>query len=96
MIDIIRELEDYGIEVQVCDPHADPAEAVHEYGVTLCPVGELRPAAAVVAAVSHEQFRAWGSAELSRLMGANPVLVDVKGIYDQQAMKAAGMRVWRL
>ena len=96
VIDIIRELEDYGIEVQVCDPHADPAEAVHEYGVTLCPVGELRPAAAVVAAVSHEQFRAWGSAELLRLMGANPVLVDVKGIYDQQAMKAAGMRVWRL
>ena len=96
VIDIIRELEDYGIEVQVCDPHADPAEAVHEYGVTLCPVGELKPAAAVVAAVSHEQFRAWGSAELSRLMGANPVLVDVKGIYDQQAMKAAGMRVWRL
>ena len=96
VIDIIRELEDYGIEVQVCDPHADPAEAVHEYGVTLCPVGELKPAAAVVAAVSHEQFRAWGSAELLRLMGANPVLVDVKGIYDQQAMKAAGMRVWRL
>jgi UDP-N-acetyl-D-galactosamine dehydrogenase len=96
VIDIIHELEDYGVDVQVCDPHADPAEAVHEYGVRLCPVNELKPAAAVVAAVSHEQFRSWGSGELSRLMGDNPVLVDVKGIYDKRAMTSAGIRVWRL
>ena len=96
VIDIIRELEDYGVEVQVCDPYADPAEAVHEYGVTLRPVKELAPAAAVVAAVSHQQFRSWGVAELSRLMGEHPLLVDVKGVYDQQELKSAGIRVWRL
>jgi len=96
VIDIIRELADYGVVVQVCDPYADPTEAVHEYGVTLCPVEELKPAAAVVAAVSHEQFRSWGSVALLRLMGANPVLIDVKGIYDQKVMKASGIRVWRL
>ena len=96
VIDIIRELQDYGVDVQVCDPGANSDEAAHEYGVTLCPVDELKPAAAVVAAVSHEQFRSWGSGELSRLMGNNPVLIDVKGMYDLQAMKAAGMRVWRL
>lgn len=96
VIDIIRELQDYGVVVQVCDPLADPGEAVHEYGVQLVPIAELKPAAAVVAAVSHEQFRSWGSAELLRLMGEKPVLVDVKGIYDQQAIAAAGIRVWRL
>ena len=96
VIDIIRELEDYGVVVQVCDPCADPDEAVHEYGVTLCPIEELKPAAAVVAAVSHEQFRLWDAEALLRLMGANPVLIDVKGIYDRQAMKAAGISVWRL
>jgi len=96
VIDIIRELEDYGVDVQVCDPCADPDEAIHEYGVTLCPEVELKPSAAVVAAVSHELFRAWGVAELMRLMPDNPVLVDVKGIFDQQELKAAGIRVWRL
>ena len=64
--------------------------------MSLWPLGELKPAAAVVAAVSHEQFRSWNTGELVRLMGAHPVLVDVKGIYDQQAMQAAGIRVWRL
>ncbi|MDD2852698.1 MAG: nucleotide sugar dehydrogenase [Desulfuromonadaceae bacterium] len=96
VIDIINELKDYGITVQVCDPLADPDEAVHEYGVTLTPISELRPAAAVVAAVAHRQFLDWSAADVARLMGKNPVLVDVKGMYDQQAMLAAGMRVWRL
>ena len=96
VIDIIRELEDYGVKVQVCDPHADPAEALHEYGVTLHPVEELAPAAAVVAAVSHRQYRSWGVAELSRLMGENPLLIDVKSVYDQQTLESAGIRVWRL
>ncbi len=96
VIDIIRELEDYGVNVQVCDPCADSVEAAHEYGVNLCPFAELKPAAAVVAAVSHEQFRSWDAGELMRLMGDNPVLIDVKGIYDQKAMRAAGIRIWRL
>jgi UDP-N-acetyl-D-glucosamine/UDP-N-acetyl-D-galactosamine dehydrogenase len=96
VIDIISELQDYGVDVQVCDPWADPDEAVHEYGITLCPLDDLKPASAIVAAVSHEQFRQWGAAELKRLMAENPVLIDVKGIYDQQQMVTAGMRVWRL
>jgi UDP-N-acetyl-D-galactosamine dehydrogenase len=96
VIDIIKELLDYGINVQVCDPLADPEEAVHEYGVQLVAVSELKPAAAVVAAVSHQQFLGWSPAEISRHMGSNPVLIDVKGMYNQQAMKAAGIRVWRL
>ncbi len=96
VIDIISELEDYGVEVQVCDPCADSDEAVHEYGVALCPSAELKPAAAVVAAVSHELFRGWEAADLMRLMAENPVLVDVKGIYDQKQMRNAGIRVWRL
>jgi len=48
VIDIIRELEDYGVDVQVCDPCADADEAAHEYGVRLCSVEGLEPAAAVL------------------------------------------------
>jgi len=96
VIDIINELRDYGIHVQVCDPLADPGEATHEYGIQLVPITELKPAAAVIAAVAHRQFLTWLPADLSSRMIKNPVLIDVKGMYDQQAMKAAGIRVWRL
>lgn len=96
VIDIIHELEDYGINVQVHDPLADPGEAAHEYGVKLVPLDGLRQSVAVVAAVPHKMYREWSSQEVSRLMGNNPVLIDVKGIYDQQTMIAEGMRVWRL
>jgi UDP-N-acetyl-D-glucosamine/UDP-N-acetyl-D-galactosamine dehydrogenase len=96
VIDIIRELQDYGVDVQVCDPIADPDEAVHEYGVKLVPISDLKPAVAVVAAVSHQQFLKWSIEDISALMGINPVLIDVKGMFDQRAMAAAGIKVWRL
>lgn len=96
VIDIVRELEDYGIKVQVCDPHADSDEAVHEYGLKLVPLNELKPAVAVVAAVSHKLYREWSVENVSGLMGKNPVLVDVKGMYDPIAITSAGIRLWRL
>jgi len=96
VIEIIKELGEYGIHVQVCDPLADPDEATHEYGVRLTPVSDLKPAAAVIAAVAHRQFLEWTPEVICRQMGDNPVLIDVKGMFDQHAMTAAGIRVWRL
>jgi UDP-N-acetyl-D-galactosamine dehydrogenase len=96
VIDIIRELQDYGISVQVCDPLADAEEAAHEYGLQLTAPEDLKPAVAVVAAVAHKQYRQWSAEDMCRLMGENPVLIDVKGMYDHRAMAAAGIRVWRL
>jgi len=96
VIDIIREFEDYGIQVQVCDPLADPGEAKHEYDIDLVPMAELKPSAAVLVAVAHQHFLSWTPEEIAGFMGAKPVLIDVKGIYDHPAMVAAGIRVWRL
>ncbi len=96
VIDIIRELQDYGIQVQVHDALADAAEARHEYGVELLPMEALRSAAAVVAAVAHRTYRDMTLAGLSRLMGENPVLIDVKGLFDPAAVRNAGIRLWRL
>jgi UDP-N-acetyl-D-galactosamine dehydrogenase len=53
VIDIIRELQSYGVDVHVTDPTADPEEAMHEYGVKLETFEELPRADAVVAAVAH-------------------------------------------
>lgn len=96
VLDIIRELEDYGIQVQTSDPLADNVEAQREYGIRLTPYDHLQPAAAVVLAVAHHQYREMTIADLGRLMTNAPVLVDVKGIFDHAVLVQAGIRTWRL
>ncbi len=96
VIDIINELLEYGINVQVHDPQADPEEAKHEYGLSLTPLDKLKPAAAVITAVAHGLYRGWSAADLSRLFDKDPVLIDVKGIHDTEDLNGAGIRVWRL
>jgi UDP-N-acetyl-D-galactosamine dehydrogenase len=96
VVDILNELRDYGLELQVCDPLADPQEALRAYGVTLTKMEDLLPAVAVVAAVAHRTYRDWSAEKLASLMGKNPVLIDVKGVYDSREMTAAGIKVWCL
>lgn len=96
VIDIIRALEDFGIKVQVHDPLADPAEALHEYGVSLTAMPDLEPSSAVLVAVAHTNFRGISVAGYCQMMGKNPVLIDVKGILDQKQADEAQVRYWRL
>ncbi len=96
VIDIIRELLDFGVEVQVHDPLADHEEARHEYGVSLTPTEALKPANAIVVAVAHAAYQNLGINDLAALLTEKPVLVDVKGMYDKNALHAAGFRTWRL
>ena len=96
VIDIIRELRDWRIEVQVCDPQADPDEARHEYGVDLVPLDRLAPASALVFAVAHAEFRDWTAERFVPLMASDAVVVDVKGVCDREALAHAGIPLWRL
>jgi len=96
VIDIIRELQDYGINVQVHDPLADPVEVEHEYSISLTAINELKPAEAIVAAVAHKEYQGLSTEKLIGLMNSNPVIIDVKGIYHKQALQKAGIKVWRL
>jgi UDP-N-acetyl-D-galactosamine dehydrogenase len=96
VVDIIRELQDYGVSVQVNDPLADAVEASHEYKLALVPTCDLKPAAAVVVAVAHQEYCQLSVGQLKALMEKNPVLIDVKGIFDQDEVRQSGMRLWRL
>jgi UDP-N-acetyl-D-galactosamine dehydrogenase len=82
----------------VHDPMADPAEAMHEYGVRLTPWDELPTnARAVVMAVAHRSYRQMPvEALLSPLGGAPGVFVDIKSVADRAAIEAAGHLFWRL
>jgi len=96
VIDVVRELETYGVQVHVHDAVAEPDEAMHEYGVKLVPWDELPKAAAVVAAVSHAQYRELGVEGIAAKAQPGAVFVDVKSAFDPQAVERAGMRLWRL
>jgi UDP-N-acetyl-D-galactosamine dehydrogenase len=96
VVDIIRELESYGVEVHVHDPEADPQEALHEYGVRLHAWDDLPRADAIVAAVAHRGFKALTTEDLCRKVVKGGVFVDVKAAFGVPALKGAGLRVWRL
>ena len=96
VIDVIRELESYGVEVHVHDPVADADEALHEYGVTLRAWDELPCAGAIVAAVSHREFGSRPLTELIKKVGRPGVFIDVKSAFDATRLRAEGLSVWRL
>ena len=96
VIDIIRELQSYGVEVHVTDPQATSEEAQHEYGVPLTPWAGLPRADAIVAAVAHREFMALTPEDFSKKLVKGGVFIDVKAIFDQKVLQAAGYRVWRL
>lgn len=95
--DLVRELQDFGCNVSVHDPIAEPAEAEHEYGIPLLPWDSLPGEAdAIVAAVSHSDYL---SAPLSDILGKlkkNGLFIDVKSAYDAASVRAAGHELWRL
>jgi UDP-N-acetyl-D-galactosamine dehydrogenase len=96
VIDIIRELQSYGVDVHVTDPLAEPEEAMHEYGVKLEPFGDLPRAEAIVAAVAHRDYMALGLEDFGRKMVKGGAFIDVKAAFDPKGFEAAGYRVWRL
>jgi UDP-N-acetyl-D-galactosamine dehydrogenase len=97
VIDIVRELQSYGIEVVVSDPHADVRELEHEYGLRLGRIDADHPVDTLIVAVSHREYKALPAASLRAMVrGGKPVLVDVKSIFHRAELEAAGFIVWRL
>jgi UDP-N-acetyl-D-glucosamine/UDP-N-acetyl-D-galactosamine dehydrogenase len=94
--DVIHELEAYGVEVFVHDPYADPEEAMHEYGVRLSSWDDLPRADAVVAAVSHRELVSLPIEDIEKKLVRCGCFIDVKACFDAPALRAAGIKVWRL
>jgi UDP-N-acetyl-D-galactosamine dehydrogenase len=83
IVDVVKALEDYGIQVTICDPWANPAEVQHEYNLTCHPELVSGTSAtnskfdAIVLGVAHKEFLAL---DLNSLANENSVIYDVKGI----------------
>jgi len=96
VVDIIGELQDFGISVQVHDPLAIPDEVRHEYGIGLSGDAELQPADAVIFAVPHDEYVSAGWALPERLLkNSRGIVLDVKGRLDRSQCPE-GISLWRL
>jgi len=95
--DLVKELQDFGCEVHVHDPLAEPEQALHEYGITLSEWGQLpQNADAIVAAVSHAEYTEQPVANLLAPLKSGGVFIDIKSAYLPEAITAAGACLWRL
>ena len=98
--DIIIRLKEYGVEPVVVDPWVNENDALREYGVALTPMEQVGDLDCLILAVAHNEFRQMKAEQYLKMFRDMPneekVLVDVKGIFDYQALKQAGIRVWRL
>ena len=97
VIDVIRELEGYGIRVLVHDPLADALEAREEYGVELVLLDDVPPLDGIVAAVAHQEIVNYDISRLASLVGGRSIpFMDVKSAFDRDALEAVDFVVWRL
>ncbi len=99
VIDIYKELGEYGITPLVVDPAADAEEAKRLYGIDFQTMDDVKGMDAVIIAVAHEQFLQLSKEDIDGFY--NPgherkVLMDLKGILDRKTYLTEGYRYWRL
>lgn len=96
IVDLVRELQRYDIDVQVTDPLADAADVSRAFGIGLVPLEELRGADAVIVAVAHRVYVEGGwSLITAKLNGHSGIVLDVKGILDR-SNTPQDVTLWRL
>ena len=99
IIDIVKELQEYGIHPMITDPVADREEAEREYGIAFAENADIKQMDAVILAVSHKEYESISMEQIDSMYAENnkqKVLVDIKGMLDREAYEKAGYLYWRL
>jgi UDP-N-acetyl-D-galactosamine dehydrogenase len=97
VVDIISELNTYGVNVVVHDPIADPDEAMAYYGIALQSLENLGKVDAVIVAVIHDTYKSMGLSRMARLCyDGCPIVIDIKGAFDPMDAQNEQIRYWRL
>lgn len=98
--DIIKRLKEYEIEPIVVDPWASQRDAMHEYGVTLTDMQDVKDADCIIVAVAHKEFKEMSLSDIKALFKKGKddekVLLDIKGLYKVSDLESSGMKYWRL
>lgn len=98
VIDIVRELREYGVEPVITDPVADEKEAHREYGVNFTKDESIREMDAVILAVAHKEYEKLDEKQLAAYykQESPKILADLKGMLNKKQYEAAGYSYWRL
>ena len=96
IIDIVKELKEYGINPMITDSTADAAEAKHLYGVDFVTMEAIKDMDAVGLAVAHTEFSALTMEQIDGFFEGKKVLLDLKGMFDRKEYEGAGYIYWRL
>lgn len=99
IIDIYKELKEYGITAVIADPAADADEAKRLYGIEFVDMSEIKDCDAVILAVAHEQFKSLTTDDFDKMFKNSDnknVLIDIKGLLDRKEYENAGYIYWRL
>ncbi|MDP4121251.1 MAG: UDP binding domain-containing protein, partial [Bacillota bacterium] len=100
VIDIIKELHEYGIKPLLVDGQADAAEAEHEYGIIFNQLEDIKEMDAIIIAVGHEEFKNLTQENYNGFFkpieNTKKVIFDIKGILNRKEYEAAGYRYWRM
>jgi UDP-N-acetyl-D-galactosamine dehydrogenase len=82
VIDVIRELESFNVDIDIVDPHASAEEVKEEYDLDLKAAPEQGAYHAVIAAVNHEEYAGYDAEDFRGLLkGGHGTVVDVKGVF---------------
>ena len=96
VVDVIEELETYGVDVVIWDPVAEDHEAQEEYGISLAEYENVNGIDAIVAAVSHEEILNLDLHGLAAKCKGSVPFIDVKSAFCRDELAAAGFDGWRL
>lgn len=100
VIDIVNELNEYGISPLIADPIADEKEVKEEYGLSLSSLNELENMDALIFAVGHSEFLELTSHDLDKMFkdteNKHKVIVDIKSVLDKHMYEAKEYKYWRL
>lgn len=97
--DVIKELNEFGIQPIVVDPWASKKETLQEYNVSLIDLERVYDADCIIVAVAHNEFKTLNLGDLRNLYNNSAkgkVLIDVKGLYKVEELKKSGFIWWRL
>jgi UDP-N-acetyl-D-glucosamine/UDP-N-acetyl-D-galactosamine dehydrogenase len=100
-VDVVKQLTSFGIRVNVVDPFITKSENLSELNADLVGLSEVNNADCLVFLVAHRQFAELTLSELDRMFkpregNTQPVLIDVKNIFDQKMMEDHGYSYWSL
>ena len=98
VIDIVKELKEYGITPMIADPVADVEEAKKLYNVSFLDIADIEEMDAIVFAVPHDAFVRLTETDIRKYFTGKKkkVLIDIKGIFNQKEFEKCGYEYWRL